>query len=82
MAERIIDREYICLTCGKVRKSSAHYVPNGPPIPTCCGNEMQLLSYEQSIASKQLSPQKRIEWMNGGGKVAHRGGKRQWKPIK
>lgn len=78
---RIINREYICRLCGKVRRAPAHYIPDAPSVPQCCHHEMGLLSYEQAVASVRMTDKERAAWYARGGEVERRGGKRQWKAV-
>ena len=77
----VINRNYICLLCGSVRRAAAHYIAGAPPVPQCCGRAMRLLSYEQTVAGMRLSPAERADWLAAGGKVVERGGKRGWKAV-
>lgn len=76
---RVIGRNYVCGSCGTMRRAPADYVPGAPPAPQCCGQPMQSLSYEQTSAATQLSEPQRVEWLANGGQVVERGGKRRWK---
>jgi len=77
----MIKRDYMCRLCGKVRRALAHYVPSGPPKPSCCQQEMIVLCYEQSIASARLTDEERAEWYARGGKYEKRAGTRQWRAV-
>jgi hypothetical protein len=78
MADRVINRNYACIRCGKLRRAPAAYLPDTSESPKCCEVAMTMLSYEQTEAATQLSDQQRVEWLASGGEVARRGGKRGW----
>jgi len=78
---RLINRNYACILCGKVRRAPAVYMTGSPPAPTCCRREMRLLSYEQTVAGTRMPPAKRADWLAAGGKVETRRGKRRWKAV-
>ena len=78
---RIINRNYACQLCGRMRRAPADYVPGAPPAPQCCDRAMRSLSYEQTVAATRLSPAERTDWLAAGGQVAERGGKRGWKAV-
>ena len=82
MTERpLINRNYVCSSCGSMRRAPAAYIPGAPPAPQCCGREMRLLSYEQTVAGARLSLAERADWLAAGGKVVKRGGTRGWKAV-
>lgn len=78
---RIHNRNYVCRLCGKMRRAPAAEVPGAPSAPQCCGQPMQSLSYEQTAAATQLGEAERTAWLDSGGKVTERGGKRRWKAV-
>jgi hypothetical protein len=78
-AQRIINRNYACHNCGKMRRAPADYVPGAPPPPKCCGTPMQSLSYEATIVATRLSQVKRLQWLKSGGQVVKASGRRRWK---
>jgi hypothetical protein len=43
---------------------------------------MLLLSYEAVVACARMTPAERAKWLSEGGKIVHRGGKRQWRAAK
>jgi hypothetical protein len=75
------NRNYICRNCGAIRRHAARYVPDGPSAPSCCGFEMIVLDYEQTVAANRLEPAERTAWLARGGKYekAHR--TRQWRAV-
>jgi hypothetical protein len=73
------NRNYACRRCGKMRRAAASGFPDSPAPPECCGEAMQVLWHEQTVAATQLSDAERVEWLRDGGQVVHRGGKRPWK---
>ena len=77
----IINRNYVCCFCGRMRRAPAAYIAGAPPAPQCCGCAMRLLSYEQTVAGARFSPAERVSWLSAGGKVVERGGKRGWKAV-
>ena len=77
----MIKRDYMCRLCGQVRRALAQYVPGGPPIPSCCQQEMVVLYYEQAIASARMTDKVRAEWYSRGGKYEERAGERQWRAV-
>ena len=77
----LINRNYACIICGKVRRAPATYIAGSPPAPTCCSRAMRLLSYEQTVAGTRIPPKKRADWLAAGGKVEARGGKRPWRAV-
>jgi hypothetical protein len=78
---RIINRNYVCRFCGRMRRAPADYVPGAPPAPRCCDQAMRSLSYEQTVAATQLSEAERVNWLASGGQVVRRDGKRGWKAV-
>ena len=78
---RIITRDYVCPSCGTLRKAPAHYVPHAPPPPACCQKPMQSLGYDQKEACTRMTKQKRVKWLLAGGKVERRDGKRKWRAV-
>jgi len=72
-------RSYICCACGAIKRANANYLSASAHAPACCGNSMELLSYEQTIAATRLACTKRAQWMQSGGKVVKCDGKRRWK---
>lgn len=76
----MINRNYMCLACGTIRRHSAHYLTDGEP-RVCCEKSMHLLSYEQTVAATHLDVRQRLDWMANGGHVAKRSGKRKWKAV-
>jgi hypothetical protein len=81
MRRPITNRNYVCCSCGRVRRAPAAYIAGAPPAPNCCGRAMRLLSYEQTVAGARLSLAERAAWITAGGKVVKRGGKRIWKAV-
>jgi hypothetical protein len=79
---RIINRNYICRFCGRMRRAPADYIPGAPSAPRCCDQVMRLLSYEQTVAATQLSEAERVNWLASGGYAARRDGKRGWKAVR
>lgn len=80
-SRRIINRHYVCYSCGQMRRAPAAYITGAPTAPQCCEQPMHLLSYEQTVAATQLAEGERTNWLAAGGKVTERGGKRRWKAV-
>ena len=80
MAERrIINRNYICRLCGKMRRAPADYAPGAPPAPECCDWTMRSLSYEATVVANRMSEAERVEWLGSGGQFVKAAGGRRWK---
>jgi hypothetical protein len=76
---RIINRNYVCRLCGKMRRAPADYVPGAPTGPECCGDTMRLLSYEATVVANRMSEPERVEWLRSGGRFVKASGRRRWK---
>ena len=76
---RIINRNYACRLCGKIRRAPADYVPGAPPAPECCKEAMRSLSYEATVVANRMSEAERVEWLGSGGRFVKAGGRRRWK---
>jgi hypothetical protein len=74
-------REFLCLSCGRIRSADGPVPDGGTPGPQCCGEAMRLLGYEAATAAKQLDLARRAAWFRAGAHYAKRGGKRKWKPV-
>jgi hypothetical protein len=79
---RIINRNYICTLCGKMKRAPASYIKGAPPPPTCCEKQMKGLSYEQTVAATRLAESDRSDWLASGGRVMKATGRRRWKATK
>jgi hypothetical protein len=80
MAERrIINRNYICRLCGRMRRAPAHYLPAAPAAPQCCGQAMRTLSYEATVVANRMSAAKRLQWLRSGGRFVKAPGRRRWR---
>lgn len=80
MAERrIINRNYVCRLCGKMRRAPADYVPGAPLAPECCEQTMRSLSYEATVVASRMSEAARVEWLGSGGRLVKACGRRRWK---
>ena len=78
---RIYNRNYLCRFCGKMRRAPG-IIPDGDQVaPSCCGYEMGVLSYEQTVAVGRLSQGGRTDWIKGGRKIEKRRGRRGWRAI-
>jgi hypothetical protein len=76
---RIINRNYVCHRCGKMRRAPADYVPGAPAAPECCGCAMRSLSYEGTVVANRMSEEDRVKWLASGGNFVKAGGRRRWK---
>ncbi|HZN65008.1 MAG TPA: hypothetical protein VFB66_06875 [Tepidisphaeraceae bacterium] len=81
LPRRLVSKTFFCGGCGATRRAPAAPEPTGPPPPACCGQPMRMLTDEQAVACARLPKRRRVEWMESGGKVERRGGKRQWKAV-
>lgn len=79
--QAVFRRNFVCRFCGAMRRAYTDPTPDAPPPPGCCGHPMRLLAYEQVVASARMAPAARAAWLAAGGKIARRGGKRQWRPV-
>ena len=80
-SQDVVNRNYLCLVCGRIIRASAHYLKETPSLPQHCGKDAPMLLYEQTVAASQLDPDKRAAWFLAGAHFALRGGKRKWKPV-
>lgn len=58
---RLHNRNYLCLSCGVLRRVPAHYVPDGPPPPQHCNSPMVCLSHEQTVAATHFPAARRVD---------------------
>jgi hypothetical protein len=79
--DNMIRRNYICRRCGVIRRAFAHLLPGAPTPPQHCGEEMPVMSYEQTVAANRLEASKRVDWLNRGAGVIKTTGRRRWKPA-
>jgi hypothetical protein len=78
-------RYFVCRICWTLRRKLSPHAwsrPEDPPWPTCCGENMQMLSDEEAAAGARMSRAERAAWLNEGGKYERRGGKRPWRAVR
>jgi hypothetical protein len=77
--QRIINRNYVCRHCGRMRRTPADYLPGAPRAHECCEQAMRSLSYETTIVASRMRVAERVEWLRSGGRFVKAGGGRRWK---
>jgi hypothetical protein len=73
-------RTFVCTACGRVRRRE---LPGQFNWPSCCGQAMQRLTYEQADGAAKLSPRDRLRWLALGAQLlrVRSRGPQKWRPA-